>query len=85
MALKRAPGAPKAELNQVEFPMQDAVTGVVVSCRISEDALRKLSGGGSSISALESMFNEHRDAAESLASAKYDRGHTSPHVVASDF
>jgi hypothetical protein len=85
MPLKRAGVAPKANLNRVEFSMQDVVTGASVSCKVSEDALRKLSGGASSITSLMAMFKEHRAEVERLASDKYDRRHASPHVQETDF
>ena len=85
MRLKRASGAPTVNLNRVEFSMQDVATGATVSCKVSEDALRKLSGGGSSITSLVAMFEEHRAEVEKLASDKYDRGHASPHVQEMDF
>jgi hypothetical protein len=85
MPLKRAGGAATANLNRVEFSMQDVVTGASVSCKVSEDALRKLSGGASSITSLMAMFKEHRAEVERLASDKYDRRHASPHVQETDF
>ena len=85
MPLKREDGAPTVSLNRVEFSMQDVVTGASVSCKVSEGALRKLSGGASSITSLVTMFKEHRAELEKLASDKYDRRHASPHVQETDF
>jgi hypothetical protein len=85
MPLKQEDGPPIANLNRVDFSMQDVVTGASVSCRVSEGALRKLSGGASSITSLVAMFKEHRAEAEKLASDKYDRRHASPHVQDTDF
>jgi hypothetical protein len=49
MPLTRAPGIAKVDLNKVVFPMRDTASDVTVECAVSEDALRKLLGGGSSI------------------------------------
>ena len=84
MALKRAPGTPRPDLNHIAFPMEDVATGKVVSCTVSEDALRKMSGGGSSIASMEAMFEQHRDYVEGIASNKYDGGQSSPRVLEND-
>jgi len=84
MPLTRAPGIVRVDLNKVVFPMRDTASGASVECRISEDALRKLSGGGSSITTLAEMFEKHRDAVEELASHNYDLGQASPRIEESD-
>jgi len=84
MPLKHAPGEPRADLNKVVFEMQDATTGAVISCTVSEEALRKISGGGASITALDAMFANHRAAIEAVASRKYDAGQQTPHLQAAD-
>jgi hypothetical protein len=56
MPLTRAPGIIKVDLNKVIFLMSDPASGATVECRVSEDALRKLSGGGYSIASLQTMF-----------------------------
>jgi Protein of unknown function (DUF1488) len=72
------------DLNKVLFPMKDGATGAMVDCRVSEDVLRKLSGGGSSITSLDKMFEEHRDRIEDLLGQKYDIGHHSPQISSDD-
>ena len=84
MPLQRSTGRVKVDLNKVVFQMKDGATGALVDCRVSEDALRKLSGGGSSITSLDKMFEEHRDRIEDLVSQKYDIGHYSPQVSSED-
>jgi Protein of unknown function (DUF1488) len=84
MPLQRSTGTVKVDLNKVVFQMKDGATGAMVDCRVSEDALRKLSGGGSSITSLDKMFEEHRDRIEDLLSQKYDIGHHSPQVSTED-
>jgi hypothetical protein len=84
MPLTRAPGIAKVDLNKVVFPMRDTASGVTVECTVSEDALRKLLGGGSSITSLQEMFEKHRDLIEEFASRNYDRGETSPRVELDD-
>ena len=84
MPLERSTGSVKVDLNKVVFQMKDGATGAMVDCGVSEDALRKLSGGGSSITSLDKMFEEHRDRIEELLSHKYDIGHHSPHVSTED-
>jgi len=84
MPLTRAPGIAKVDLNKVVFPMRDTASGVTVECRVSEDALRKLAGGGSSITSLQEMFEKHRDLIEEFASHNYDLGQTSPRVDVDD-
>jgi Protein of unknown function (DUF1488) len=84
MPLQRSTDIAKVELNKVAFKMKDAATGAMVDCSVSEDALRKLSGGGSSITSLDKMFEEHRDRIEDLLSHKYDIGHHSPRVSGED-
>jgi hypothetical protein len=84
MPLQRSTGTAKVDLNKVVFAMKDAETGAMVDCRVSEDALRKLSGGGSSITSLDKMFEDHRDRIEKLLSHKYDTGHHSPQVSGED-
>ena len=59
MPLKRTTGAPMEDLNRVKFAMKDVGSGAPVSCTVSEDALRKLSGGGSSIASADAQaFND---------------------------
>ena len=84
MPLTRGPGLTRIDLNTVVFPMSDTVNGLTVQCRVSEDALRKLSGGGASITSLDEMFEKHRKVVEALASHKYDLGQASPQVEISD-
>jgi hypothetical protein len=84
MPLQRSTGRVKVDLNKIVFQMKDAATGGTVDCRVSEDALRKLSGGGSSITSLDKMFEEHRDRIEGVLSHKYDIGHHSLEVSAED-
>jgi hypothetical protein len=84
MPLTRAPGIVRVDLNKVVFPMSDTASGAMVECRVSEDELRKLSGGGSSITSLEEMFGKNRDTVEEFASRNYDLGHASPRVGESD-
>ena len=56
MPLKRAPGALRPAPNHIAFLMEDVATRKVVSCIVTEDALRKLSGGGSSIACMQAVF-----------------------------
>jgi hypothetical protein len=84
MPLTRAPGTVRVDLNRVVFPMQDVATGTAVRCVISEQALRKLSGGASSIAALDALFDQHRDEIEAMASRKYDAGMQSPFIIRDD-
>jgi len=84
MPLTRAPGIAKVDLNKVVFPMRDTASDVPVECAVSEDALRKLLGGGSSITSLQEMFEKHRDLIEEFASHNYDLGQTSPRVDVDD-
>ena len=84
MPLERSTGKVKVDLNRIAFQMKDTATGAMVDCRVSEDALRKLSVGGSSIISLEDMFEKHRDRIEDLVSHKYDLGHNPPQVTAED-
>jgi len=81
MPLRRAPGNPHPEKNGIRFPMQDLRHGSVVICRITEDALRMLSG--SPVHSMQTMFEQYRRAAETLAGAKFDAGQ-SPVVLVSD-
>jgi hypothetical protein len=80
MRLTRAPGIAKVDLNKVVFPMRDTASGLTVECAVSEDALRKLAGGGSSITSLQEMFEKYRDLIEGVARRNYDLGQTSPRV-----
>ena len=82
MPLRPAPGPPRPEQNYIRFPMQDARQGGVVICRITEEALRKLSG--SPVHCKQTMFERYRRLAESLASAKFDAGQGCPVVTPSD-
>lgn len=71
MPLCRCPGSPRPDQNTMVFPMQEIATGRVVLCRVTEEALRKLTG--SATRSLQTMFQQARREAEELASAKYDR------------
>jgi hypothetical protein len=51
--------------------MQEIVTGRVVLFRVTEEALRKMTG--SATRSLQTMFEQARQEAEELASVKYDR------------
>jgi len=82
MPLRPAPGPPRPEQNYIRFPMQDARQGGVVICRITEEALRKLSG--SPVHCMQTMFERYRRLAENLASAKFDAGQGCPVVTPSD-
>ena len=84
MPLKQAPGTLRPDLNHIAFLMEDVATGKVVSCTVSEDALRNLSGGGTSIASMEAMFEQHRDYVERITSNKYDGGQSSPRVLDAD-
>jgi hypothetical protein len=84
MPLTRAPGLVSIDLNKVMFPMSDIDRGLTVVCRVYEDALRKLAGGGSSIVSLQEMFENHRELVEGLASRKYDLGQASSRIETSD-
>ena len=84
MPLQRSTGRVKVDLNEVVFQMRDGATGAMVDCRVSEEALRKLSGGGSSITSLDKMFEEHRNRIEDLLSQKYDIAHHSLQVSSED-
>ena len=64
------------------FPMQDVRSGAVVICRITEAALRMLSA--STVHGMQTMFEQHRQVAEVLASAKFDTGQRCPVVTLSD-
>ena len=82
MPLRAAPGTPRPEQSYVRFVMQDTRNGGVVICRITEEALRKLSG--SSVGCMQTMFERYRHEAESLASARYDAGQGCPVVTPTD-
>ena len=84
MPLERSTDKVKVDLNRIAFQMKDTATGAMVDCRVSEDALRKLIVGGSSIISLEDMFEKHRGRIEDLVSHKYDRGHNPPQVTGED-
>jgi hypothetical protein len=71
MPLRRALGQPRPEKDSMVFPMQDTRTGCVVMGRITEGALRELTG--SATHNTQVMFEACRQQAEELASAKYDR------------
>jgi hypothetical protein len=64
--------------------MRDVATGASVACSVTEDALAKLSGGRSSIAALDAMFDQHRAVVENIASSKYDAGRAAPHIREQD-
>lgn len=82
MPLRAAPGTPRPEQNYVRFVMQDTRNGGVVVCRITEEALRKLSG--SPVSCMQTMFERYRREVEALASARYDGGQGCPVVTLRD-
>ena len=82
MPLRRAPGRPRPDGAHIVFPMQDITNGNVVICKISEGALRKLTG--SDIDCLQTMFDRAFRQAEALASDKYDNGQAAPIVTESD-
>jgi hypothetical protein len=62
--------------------MQDTRTGRVVLCRITEEALRELTGSG--ITNMQTMFQQCRHETEQLASMKYDRWPTMAVVTERD-
>ena len=82
MPLRAAPGMPRPEQNYIRFVMQDPSNGGVVVCRITEEALRKLSG--SPVGCMQTMFERYRRQAEALASAHYDAGQGCPVITPSD-
>lgn len=84
MPLMRSPKPAFVDLNKVVFFLRDAARGEVVSCTVSEDALRKLLGAGTSITPLLALFDKHRSQIESIASSLYDRGEKSPQVREAD-
>ena len=82
MPLRRAPGIARPEQKSMGFPMQDVRSGGIVICRITEEALRRLSA--SPVHCMQTMFEKHRRAAETLASAKFDAGQRRPVVTLGD-
>ena len=82
MPLRRAPGIARPEQKSMRFPMQDVRSGGVVICRITEEALRRLSA--SPVHSMQTMFEQHRRAAETLASAKFDAAQRRPVVTLCD-